>query len=58
MLQRSILRDAMIETFVSQRMENAEDWFKKVPSYLRQATNPVEKKYLEDICQIVARTLA
>jgi very-short-patch-repair endonuclease len=55
-LQRSILRDAMIETFVSQRMENAEDWFKKVPSYLRQATNPVEKKYLEDICQIVART--
>ena len=57
-LQRSILRDAMIETFVSQRMENAEDWFKKVPPYLRQATNPIEKKYLEDICQIVAQTHA
>lgn len=55
-LQRSILRDAMIETFVSQKMENAEDWFKKVPTYLRQATNPNEKKYLEEICRIVAQS--
>ena len=54
-LQRSILRDAMIETFMSQKMENAEDWFKKVPTYLRQATNPNEKKYLEEICRIVAQ---
>jgi very-short-patch-repair endonuclease len=55
-LQRSILRDAMIETFISQKMENAEDWFKKVPTYLRQATNPNEKKYLEEICRIVAQS--
>ena len=50
------MRDAMIETFMSQKMENAEDWFKKVPTYLRQATNPNEKKYLEEICRIVAQS--
>jgi len=55
--QRSILRDAMIETIVTQRLDDPEDWFGKVPSYLRQATKPTEKRYLEQICGIVARIL-
>lgn len=53
---RSILRDAMIETFVRQRFGDPEEWFEKVPGYLRQGTNPVEKnRYLERICEIVSR---
>ena len=53
---RSILRDAMIETFVSQHFTDPDQWFTKVPAFLRQATNPTEKnKYLERICEIVSR---
>jgi len=53
---RSILRDAMIETFVRQRFADPEMWFEKVPGYLRQGTNPAEKnRYLERICEIVSR---
>ena len=53
---RSILRDAMIETFVRQRFAEPDEWFEKVPGYLRQGTNPVEKnRYLERICEIVSR---
>ena len=37
---RSILRDAMIETFVRQRFVEPDEWFEKVPGYLRQGTNP------------------
>ncbi len=53
---RSILRDAMIETFVSQQFTDPDEWFTKVPSFLRQGTNPIERnKYLEQICDIVSR---
>jgi hypothetical protein len=53
---RSILRDAMIETFVRQRFVEPDDWFDKVPGYLRQGTNPIEKtRYIDRICDIVAR---
>lgn len=53
---RSILRDAMIETFVRQRFVEPEEWFDKVPGYLRQGTNPAEKsRYLDSICDIVGR---
>jgi very-short-patch-repair endonuclease len=53
---RSILRDAMIETFVRQRFVEPDDWFDKVPGYLRQGTNPVEKtRYLDRICDIVGK---
>jgi very-short-patch-repair endonuclease len=53
---RSILRDAMIETFVRQRFCDPDEWFEKVPGYLRQGTNPVEKgRYLDRICEIVCR---
>ena len=54
--QRSILRPAMIETFVSQRITEPDDWFKKIPQYLRTGTNPAEKvRFLESICEIVER---
>jgi hypothetical protein len=53
---RSILRDAMIETFVRQRFVEPDEWFEKVPGYLRQGTNPIEKtRYLDQICDIVGR---
>src|ERR1700686_110417 len=53
---RSTLRDAMIETFVRQRFVEPDDWFEKVPGYLRQGTNPVEKtRYLDRICDIVGK---
>lgn len=53
---RSLLREAMIETFVRQRFTDPSDWFDKVPGYLRQGTNPAEKvRYLDRVCDIVAR---
>ena len=53
---RSILRDAMIETFVRQKFCDPDEWFEKVPGYLRQGTNPAEKgRYLDRICEIVSR---
>jgi very-short-patch-repair endonuclease len=53
---RSILRPAMIETFLRQRLSDPDDWYKRVPQYLRSGTNPTEKKqYLQAICTIVSR---
>ncbi|WP_375312819.1 DUF3320 domain-containing protein [Bradyrhizobium sp. A5] len=53
---RSILREAMIETFVRQRFTDPSQWFDKVPGYLRQGTNPAEKgRYLDRVCDIVAQ---
>ncbi|MEY9403681.1 very-short-patch-repair endonuclease [Bradyrhizobium japonicum] len=53
---RSLLRDAMIETFVRQRITDPDQWFEKIPGYLRQGTNPIEKgRYLERVCDIVGR---
>jgi Protein of unknown function (DUF3320) len=55
---RSILREAMIETFVRQRFTDPGQWFDKVPGYLRQGTNPAEKgRYLDRICDIVAQLI-
>ena len=46
----------MIETFVRQRFVEPDEWFEKVPGYLRQGTNPSEKaRYLDLICDIVGR---
>ena len=53
---RSILRPAMIETFIQQRIADPNEWFTRIPLYLRVRTNPAEKKlYLEPICAIVER---
>ena len=51
---RSILRDSMIETFLSQRLTEPDNWFRSVPQYLRSGTDPIEKrKFLDQICDIV-----
>jgi very-short-patch-repair endonuclease len=52
---RSILRDTMIEAFVRQKVVDPGEWFAKIPSYLRQGTSPIEKRYLGQICDIVSR---
>src|SRR5205814_1742544 len=53
---RSILREAMIETFIAQRITDPDEWFSKVPQYQRQGTHPAEKaRYMERICDLVAR---
>lgn len=53
---RSILRDGMIETFVTQRLDEPGDWFNKVPQFQRSGTNPLEKTlFLARICEIVER---
>lgn len=53
---RSLLREAMIETFVRQRFTDPDGWFDKVPGYLRQGTHPAEKgRYLERVCDIIGR---
>ncbi|CAL8969045.1 ATP-dependent RecD-like DNA helicase [Rhodoplanes serenus] len=53
---RSILRDAMIETFVEQRLDDPNDWHRKVPMYLRQGTNGAERShFLDRVCDIVGR---
>lgn len=53
---RSLLREAMIETFVRQRFIDPDQWFDKVPGYLRQGTNPVEKgRYLDQVCDVIER---
>jgi very-short-patch-repair endonuclease len=53
---RSILREGMIEAIVGTKLDDPEDWFRKIPSFQRQSTNPAERKhYLESICEIVAR---
>lgn len=54
--QRSILREAMIEAIVAQKLDDPEDWFRKIPPFLRQSTSPIERKiYLDTICEIAAR---
>ncbi|MBL8588751.1 MAG: hypothetical protein JNK46_09505, partial [Methylobacteriaceae bacterium] len=53
---RSILREAMIETFIAQRINDPDQWFSKVPQFQRQGTAPAEKaRYIERICDLVAR---
>lgn len=53
---RSILRDGMIEALTAQKLVDPDDWFGKIPGFLRVGTNPVEKdRYLDQICQIVER---
>ena len=53
---RSILRDGMIETFATQRLNEPGDWFNKVPQFQRSGTNPLEKTlFLVRISEIVER---
>ena len=54
--RRSILRPAMIETFVHQRVVDPDEWHSRIPQYLRIGTNAAEKnRYLDEICEIIER---
>jgi hypothetical protein len=54
--ERSLLRPAMVETFVKQRITDPNQWYVQVPQFLRQGTSGAEKKrYLEDVCALVDR---
>jgi hypothetical protein len=54
--ERSILRSGLIETFVEQRVTDDNEWFSKVPFYLRRNTHAGEKRrFFGDICEVVAR---
>ena len=54
--QRSILRPVMIETFITQRITDPNEWFSLIPQYLRTGTNPEEKlKFLDAICSLIER---
>lgn len=54
--RRSILRPAMIETFVQQRVVDPEEWHSRIPQYMRIGTNAAEKnRFLPEICEIVER---
>jgi REase_MTES_1575/Protein of unknown function (DUF3320) len=53
---RSILRDSMIETLITQQLSDPEEWFQKVPQFQRSGTNPLEKRlFLTRICEIIER---
>ena len=54
--RRSILRPAMIETFVQQRVVDPDEWHSRIPQYLRIGTNAAEKnRFLDEICEIIER---
>lgn len=55
-LERSIVREGMIETLISKRIIDQDQWFLHVPQYQRQNTNKLEKdRYFDRICDIIAR---
>jgi hypothetical protein len=54
--RRSILRPAMIETFVHKRVADPDEWHSRIPQYLRIGTNAAEKnRFLDEICEIIER---
>jgi hypothetical protein len=54
--ERSLLRPELIETFVKQRISDPYDWAKRVPMYLRQGTEPLEKRhFLDQACGVIKR---
>jgi hypothetical protein len=53
---RGVLRDAMIEHFIAVRFSDPSEWFDRVPTHLRQGSDPVQKrKYLDQICAVINR---
>jgi hypothetical protein len=45
----------MIEYFLSARFDDPDDWLKRIPMYLRQGTDPAQRKYLGRVCDVVQR---
>jgi very-short-patch-repair endonuclease len=53
--QRSILRDQMIKAMIDGRLDDPEQFREVVPQYLRTGTDPRQLRYLEDICDLIAK---
>ena len=53
--ERCILREEMIRAIVVTRPSDEDEWFAKVPERLRSRTDPRQKRYWAEICEIVAR---
>ena len=51
--ERCILRDIMIDKIVQSRLDEPEDFTRKIPLWLRERTDQKQLKYLEQICSIV-----
>lgn len=53
---RCILREAMIETLLATGVTDRDAWFKRVPRYLREGTDPAQSRlYLDPILSILER---
>ncbi|MGH2396085.1 MAG: DUF4011 domain-containing protein [bacterium] len=52
--ETSILSEEMIARLVAQRPDNEEAWFRAIPMNRRQAMDPRQKEYLEDILDLIA----
>ena len=50
----SILSDSMVQLLVERRPETESQWFGAVPIGLRQAMDPKQRGFLEDILDLVA----
>jgi len=52
--ENNILSEKMIECLTNRRPETEQKWFAAVPMELRQAMNPKQKPFLEDILYVIA----
>ncbi|MFQ5598869.1 MAG: hypothetical protein ACE5GK_12590 [Nitrospiria bacterium] len=48
-----LLRPAMLEAFLEYRPCDKAEFLEYVPSYLRQAINPAEGRFLKDILEMI-----
>ena len=53
-LNRCILRDEMIDAIIRAGLDDEADFLERVPQHLRIRTDGRQKRYLKDICDIVA----
>ena len=44
----------MIDKMIGCRFDDPEDFFTKIPEYLRRGTDARQKMYLDAICEIIA----
>jgi very-short-patch-repair endonuclease len=54
--ERCILREIMINKIVESRLDEPEDFTRKIPLWLRERTDQKQVKYLQKICSIVEMT--
>ena len=45
----------MIDVMLARRFDDPDEFFAKIPEFLRRGTDPRQKGYLEDICAIISR---